>query len=83
MKSVSLTLFRIAPIALLIVCLVSSGVAATTHPLAYPYGLAVDSKGNLYVANANGNEVLVYSVSHTQVPAKTITQNISAPSGCV
>lgn len=64
-------------------CALSLGGAsmAATKPLAYPYGLAVDSKGNLYVANANGNDVLVYNASHLQVASKTITNSVSSPAG--
>src|SRR5215469_17780653 len=61
------------------------GLAATslaaTQPLYYPRGLAVDSKGNLYVANSGGNDILVYNASYVQVTAKTITENINTPTG--
>lgn len=55
--------------------------AATTYSLNSPQGLALDSKGNLYVANNSGNQVLVYNTSYQQVTAKTITQNVVNPTG--
>ena len=66
-----------------LLCLVAFASAsfAATKPLSLPKGLAVDSKGNLYVANSGGNDILVYSTAYTQVAAKTITQNVSNPSG--
>ncbi len=80
MKTSKLNLVRIVTVAVLcLFSLAASSVAATKRPLNYPYGLAVDAKGNLYVANTNGNEVLVYNVSHAQVPAKTITSNVALP----
>jgi len=64
--------------------LVTAGFAATS-PLNNPRGLAVDAKGNLYVANTLGGtsgtgNILVYSPSYVQQPKKTITQNINLPS---
>lgn len=49
--------------------------------LSSPLGLAVDSTGQLYVANFGGNNILVYNVSYGQVASKRITANISAPTG--
>jgi|SRR5215469_1403223 len=66
-------------VALLGFCGVLSSTA-TTAPLIYPRGLAVDSKGNLYVANSGGNNILVYNAYYAQVSAKTITANINNPS---
>jgi DNA-binding beta-propeller fold protein YncE len=57
--------------------LASAGFAVQ-QPLRSPIGLAIDAKGNLYVANAGGNNILVYSPSFTQVTSKTITQNVSS-----
>ncbi|MGA8490065.1 MAG: hypothetical protein WB711_06565 [Terriglobales bacterium] len=60
--------------------IVSIGQAsAATLPLNAPRGLAVDAHGNLYVANQNANDVLVYSPEYVQETAKTITQGISLP----
>jgi hypothetical protein len=55
--------------------------AASTKPLSYPKGLAVDAKGNLYVANSGGNDILVYNTSYKQVPKDTITSNVINPTG--
>src|SRR5215469_1071894 len=54
---------------------------AATQPLSYPKGLAVDSKGNLYVANSGGNDILIYNSSYVQITSATITSNISNPTG--
>jgi hypothetical protein len=40
-------------------------------------------KATLYVANTNGNQVLVYNPSHEQVPAMTLPANLSQPTGVV
>jgi sugar lactone lactonase YvrE len=79
-KSLKISLARMAALALFSLGFASSSFAGT-YALNYPYGLAVDAKGNLYVANSNNNQILVYNSSHAQVPNKTITQGISAPSG--
>lgn len=76
MKSASLRLAS----TLLCVAFATASFAAT-KPISYPKGLAVDSKGNLYVANSGGNDILIYNASYVQVTAKTITSNISNPSG--
>jgi hypothetical protein len=54
---------------------------AQTLPLNGPYGMALDSAGNLYVANQNANQILIYSAGYKQNAAKTITQSVSFPSG--
>jgi DNA-binding beta-propeller fold protein YncE len=56
-----------------------STTPSTTHPLDQPRGLAVDAKGNLYVANQGANQILIYSPNYVQQTAKTITANISKP----
>jgi DNA-binding beta-propeller fold protein YncE len=55
--------------------------AATKQPqqLNSPQGIAVASNGNLYVANNGGNNVLVYSPTHTQIASKIISENVNAP----
>ena len=68
-----------ARIAATLLCLAASISLAATHPLNQPMGLAVDAKGNLYVANHGGNQILVYNPSALQMAAKTITTNINAP----
>ena len=55
--------------------------AATTKPLNNPDGLALDSNGNLWVANDAGNEVLVYNPSYVQLTGKTITNALNGPTG--
>ncbi|MGB6386158.1 MAG: hypothetical protein WBD25_08055 [Terriglobales bacterium] len=72
-----------ARIASTVLCLLAYAAAsfAATKPLSYPLGLAVDAKGNLYVANSGGNDILVYNPAYNQVPSKTIKQNISNPTG--
>lgn len=44
-----------------------------------PTGLAVDAKGNLYVANFYSNQIQVYGPTHALVKSKTITTNIAGP----
>lgn len=44
-----------------------------------PTGLAVDAKGNLYVANFTSNQIQVYGPTHTLAKSKTITTNIAGP----
>ena len=53
---------------------------AATKPLNSPQGLAVDSKGNLYVANNAGNDILIYNPSYAQMTAKTISKGVASPS---
>jgi hypothetical protein len=60
--------------------LATSSVAAD-YPLRFPYGLAVDASGNLYVANMGANQILVYNPSHIQVFTKTITESVAGPTG--
>jgi DNA-binding beta-propeller fold protein YncE len=66
---------------LLSLCVLASAGFAAKKPISYPRGLAVDAKGNLYVANSGGNDILVYNTAYTQTTAKTITQGISNPTG--
>ena len=61
--------------------LATASFAASKKPLNYPKGLAVDAKGNLYVANSGGNDILVYNANYVQVPKSTITSNVINPSG--
>ena len=53
---------------------------AATKPISFPRGLALDSAGNLYVANSNANDILVYNCNYVQMTAKTITQGVVNPS---
>ncbi len=59
----------------------ASACLAATHPLNNPKGLAVDAKGNLYVANVSGNNILIYNANYVQQTSKTITSNIDNPTG--
>lgn len=52
---------------------------AATKPLSGPTGVALDSKGNLYVANLTGNEVLIYNTNYVQI--KSITKSLNGPTG--
>jgi len=45
-----------------------------------PTGLAVDSKGNLYVANQSDSRILVYT-NFVPQPQKTITAGVNHPTG--
>ncbi len=71
---------RIASTLLCLFAFASASFAAK-KPISYPRGLAVDSKGNLYVANSGGNDILVYNPSYNQVPSKTIMENVINPTG--
>lgn len=70
----------VATILLCLFAFASASFAATTS-LNYPRGLALDSKGNLYVANYGGSEVLVYNPTYAQLAANDITQDVNAPVG--
>jgi DNA-binding beta-propeller fold protein YncE len=50
--------------ALAIFALVTTHAWAANQPLNNPTGLALDSKGNLYVADAAANTVWVYNTSY-------------------
>lgn len=66
-------------IVLTLLCLAAAASLAATHPLNQPMGLAVDAKGNLYVANHGANQILVYNSSAQQLTTRTITKDINAP----
>ncbi|MGD0363321.1 MAG: hypothetical protein ABSC93_20760 [Bryobacteraceae bacterium] len=55
--------------------------SAAKNPLNEPNGLAVDSKGNLYVANSGGNNILMFNSKYQYMPAKTLVQGVSHPTG--
>ncbi|MGA3089815.1 MAG: SBBP repeat-containing protein [Terriglobales bacterium] len=73
----------IARIALTLLCLAAFASAsfAATKPLSEPFGLALDSKGDLYVANFGGGEVLVYNPAYNQIASKTISNSLTSPTG--
>ena len=52
---------------------------AATKPLNSPQGLALDAKGNLYVANSGGNQILIYNPNYVQQTARTISKNVTSP----
>lgn len=69
-KSIASTLLHLAVLA-------SASFAAT--PLNDPTALAVDAKGNLWVANQGGNNILKFNPSYVFQPKATITAGINAP----
>ncbi|MGB8010595.1 MAG: hypothetical protein WCF68_03215 [Terriglobales bacterium] len=73
----------IARIALTLLCLalLTSASLAATNPLANPLGMAVDAKGNLWVANGGGENILVFSPGYALQKKDTITQGVSEPTG--
>jgi len=79
MKKTICSIRLIAGTLLALFVLASASYAA--NPLSHPWGLALDSKGNLYVANANDNNILVFGPGYQLQTAMTITQGISLPSG--
>ncbi|MGB8012412.1 MAG: hypothetical protein WCF68_12410 [Terriglobales bacterium] len=74
--------FFLAHAALALLVLSCAGFAAS-NPLRSPRGLALDASGNLYVANTDGNNILVFSPSYSQLRSKTITAGINAPTSLV
>ena len=52
----SIKIFARIAASLLCLAVFTSASFAKTSPLANPYGMAVDVKGNLWVANANGGD---------------------------
>ncbi len=79
MKSAD-SIARIAAVALFVIALAAASFAAT-NPLNQPSALAVDSAGNLLVANRGTNSILAFSPSYTQLTSKTINDGISSPDG--
>lgn len=72
MKAISKLLVLITSVALSV-----SAYAAVSGPT----GLALDSKGNLYVANFGSNQIEVYNPKHVLLKAKTISLGVSSPMG--
>jgi len=76
------SLKKAAHIAVNLLLLAAFGTAAAAaSPLFLPRGLAVDSKGNLWVANSGANNILMYTPTYALQKTKTITSNISNPTG--
>lgn len=67
--------------AICLLCTLAAAGFAATNPLKSPWGLAVDAKGNLYVANTNDNNILVFGPGYSQLTTKTITNGINGPTG--
>jgi len=70
---------RMIASSLLCLAAFASASFAATKPISNPLGLALDAKGNLYVANSTGNDILVYNPNYVQLTSKTITQNVTNP----
>jgi hypothetical protein len=68
---------RITAVVATLVAFVSLSFAA--NPLKNPWGLALDPKGNLYVANSGANDILMFSPGGVLQSAETITAGISFP----
>jgi sugar lactone lactonase YvrE len=64
---------------LLILLTLAACQAWAATPINRPIGLALDSKGNLYVANFVGGQVLVYNPKYVQQTKKTITAELTTP----
>jgi DNA-binding beta-propeller fold protein YncE len=77
----TLNLFSAHFAALLLCSLLSfvSSTFAATNPLNSPQGLALDAKGNLYVANNTTSQVLVFTPGYALVTSKTVTANVANP----
>ena len=79
MRSTKQTVHIAATLVCLVVLVTVSFSANPT--LVLPRGLAVDGKGNLYVANSAANNILVYNSAYVLQPSKTISAGISTPWG--
>jgi DNA-binding beta-propeller fold protein YncE len=68
-------------IAATVLCLAlfASASFAKNNPLNIPRGMAVDSQGNLWVANAGTNSILAFSPTYKQLTSDTITAGVSEP----
>jgi DNA-binding beta-propeller fold protein YncE len=76
MKS-SKSVVRTAATLLCLVVFPSASFAAT--PLNNPTALAVDTKGNLWVANQGGDNILKFNPSYMFQPKATIITGVNAP----
>lgn len=81
MKSHNCKIARTIASTLMSLLFLAAASFAATKPLINPEGLALDSKGNLYVANEGGNQVLIYNPSYQQLTVKTISINLNGPTG--
>jgi DNA-binding beta-propeller fold protein YncE len=69
---------------LLCLAILASASFAATNPLANPFGMAVDAKGNLWVANGQGGDsqlgnILVFNSNYVLQTKDTITSNLNTP----
>jgi DNA-binding beta-propeller fold protein YncE len=65
-----------------LLCLIAfASLSFAAPPLNNPSALAVDAKGNLWVANQGANNILKFNASYVLQPNATITAGIDAPTG--
>ena len=81
MMHAKLSFARIATVVLTCALAFTANSFAATLPLSSPNGLAIDAKGNLYVANYSQNDILVYNPSYKQLTKNTITDSLNGPVG--
>jgi DNA-binding beta-propeller fold protein YncE len=81
MKSLFSQLSRSLAVLSLALSMGAVASSAATNPLSFPRGLAVDAKGNLWVANSGDNNVIAFTPGYARIAADTITQGISNPTG--
>lgn len=62
-----------------LLCFFALTAASFAGDLNGPFGLALDAKGNLWVANVDANNVLEFNSNYVLQPNATITQGISQP----
>jgi DNA-binding beta-propeller fold protein YncE len=77
-KSRQFVIMAAASVLMVLSCLSQSWAAS---PLNGPRGLALDAKGNLYVANQNSSQILVYNANYAQEAKKSITAGVNLPVG--
>lgn len=73
----------IARIATVLLCTFGFAAAsfAAGSGLSVPHGLAVDTAGNLWVANTGANNILKFNSNYVLQPQATITAGITLPTG--
>ncbi|MGA3092577.1 MAG: hypothetical protein ABSD75_28585 [Terriglobales bacterium] len=77
MHSVRTHFARITAVVATLFAFISLSFAA--NPLKNPWGLALDSAGNLYVANTGANNILVFNPGGVLQSSQTITAGIGDP----
>jgi hypothetical protein len=63
----------------LCLAVLTSASFAKNLPLSQPVGLAVDASSNLYVANLDYDNILIYNSTYVQQSSKTIVKGIASP----